>query len=226
MQGVSLHRRGFDYAHKVAEDEPVEKKPGFARRAWNNSDFVGGMAQRGRAKEKMHDAKKSLMISYGERENLMRQGLSDRADAKKKTRFGSTALAGAGGALQGFVGGATAAQAVHALSGRSMGTGARIGAAALGAATGAATTGGGANLLSRIQERNARERAEDPTAVRAGILRSIASKKRLKQEAGAISDLVAAREGRKSSTGGMFSVNINHKKNDHEPRREPGTGER
>jgi hypothetical protein len=225
VQGVSLHRRQFNVG-KTAEAEPPEKKPNFARRAWANSDFVGGHAQRGRAKEKMHDAKKSLMISYGERENLMRQGLSDRADAKKKTRFGSTALASAVGASQGLAAGATTAQVAHALSGRSVGTGARLGAAALGAAAGAATTGVGANVLSRIQERNARERSEDPTAVRASILRSIASRHRLKQEAGAISDLVAAREGRKSTGRGMFSANINLKKNDNEPRREPGTGER
>ena len=174
-------------------------------------DYIGGMAEKGRAKEKMHAAKKSLMLAHGEREELLRKGHEGMASGIRKKRLGSTILGGALGGVQGA--------GVAALRGG--GKLKMLGGAALGGAVG----GGATNLASRLSEKVHSERASDPHALRAELASKVNKSGRLKKEHKAIADLVAAREGR-GSGGGLLNVSLNRGGQSSGIRRESGTGEK
>ena len=174
-------------------------------------DYIGGMAEKGRAKEKMHAAKKSLMLAHSEREELLRKGHEGMASGIRKKRLGSTILGGALGGVQGA--------GVAALRGG--GKLKMLGGAALGGAVG----GGATNLASRLSEKVHSERASDPHALRAELASKVNKSGRLKKEHKAIADLVAAREGR-GSGGGLLNVSLNRGGQSSGIRRESGTGEK
>lgn len=174
-------------------------------------DYIGGMAESGRAGEKLKAAKKSLMMTHDEREQLLREGHEGKASALAKKRLGSTILGGLGGALTG----AGAGGAAHG----------RMGAAG-GALLGGALGAGGAHMLSRMSEKLHKEKAGDRSALRAELARGVNTPHRLRQEHRAIADLVAAREGRGSGSG-LLSVNINRGGGPSSGiKREAGTGEK
>lgn len=174
-------------------------------------DYIGGMAEKGRAKEKMHAAKKSLMMSHDEREELLRKGHEGMASAARKKRLGSTILGGVGGGLHGA--------AMSAIKG-----GGKLNMAGRAALHGAAGAGL-SNLSSRITEKVHSERASDPHALRAELASKVNKSGRLKKEHKAIADLVAAREGR-GSGGGLLNVSLNRGGQSSGIHRESGTGEK
>jgi len=174
-------------------------------------DWFGGEAQMSRGNTQIRAARESLGMSAPEREDLLRQGLQNRAEGSDRARRGNTALGSLVGAYPGAAVGALLGFQHGIARGAALEAARRAGlsGAAAGALTGGVLLGGTTYGLSKLRARLAREEAADPSALHADVASHLYNKRHMRQEHAALADLVAAREGRRAAGSGMFNVNIN-----------------